>query len=63
VKRPRLSGLMKRKIFLKDKEIRKQINGKCNNMGSTKVIKGKVISVLNYVIKHYAMKACGGVDL
>jgi hypothetical protein len=25
--------------------------------------KGKVVPVLNYVIKHYAMKAYGGVDI
>jgi hypothetical protein len=29
-----LSGLMKQKTFLNDKKLRKQINGKCNNIGS-----------------------------
>jgi hypothetical protein len=24
--------------------------------------KGKAVPVLNYIIKHYGMKACGGVD-
>jgi hypothetical protein len=30
----RLAGLMKQKIAMKDKKLRKQINGKFNNIGS-----------------------------
>jgi hypothetical protein len=41
------------------------VNGNVSNdpLNTENIIKGKVIPVLNYVIKHYAMIACGGVEV